>query len=43
MASWAGEGKNWIKLMAQLKPRKEDVICGLLETMKQTVGKEKGA
>ena len=30
MARWAGEGKDWIKLVAQLLPRKEDVIRSLL-------------
>ena len=40
MAKWAGEGNDWIKLMAQRKPHKEDVIRYLLETLKQAVGKK---
>ena len=40
MASWAGEGNNSIKLMAQFEPRKEDVIRSLLESMKQTAEKK---
>ena len=42
MARWAGEGKDWIQLMAQTQPRKEDVIRNLLESMKQPVDKTKG-
>ena len=38
---WAGEGKDWIKLMTELKPREEDVIRSLLESMKQAVGQKK--
>ena len=41
MARWAGEGKDWIKLMTQLKPRKEDVIRSFLESMRQAVGQKK--
>ena len=37
MARWAGEGNDWIKLMAHRKARKEDVIRSLLESMKQAV------
>ena len=37
MARWAGEGNDWIKLMAQQKPRREDVVRSLLESMKQPV------
>ena len=36
MARWAGEGNDWIELVAQ-KPRKEDVVRSLLESTKQTV------
>ena len=43
MARWAGEGKDLIKLVTQLKPHKEDVFRSLLESMKQGGGKEKGA
>ena len=42
MATWAGEGNDWIKLMAQRKPRKEDVIRSLLESMKQAVDEPHG-
>ena len=42
MARWAGEGKDWIKLVAQLKPRREDVIRSLRESMKQVVAKQNG-
>ena len=37
MASWAGEGKDWIQLMTQTQLRKEDVIRNLLESIKQLV------
>ena len=40
MARWAGEGKDWIQLMTQTQPRKEDVIRNLLESMKQPVDKK---
>ena len=40
MAGWAGEGNDWIKLKAQRKLRKEDVIRSLLESMKQAVEKK---
>ena len=33
MARWAGEGKDWIKLMAQRQLRKEYVIHILLESL----------
>ena len=39
MARWTGEGNDWIKLMAQRKPRKEDATRSLLESMKQAVEK----
>ena len=39
MVRWASEGKDWIKLMAQQQPRKEDVIRSLLLSMKQSVKK----
>ena len=39
LARWAGEGNDWIKLMAQQKPRKEDVVRSLLESLKQAVEK----
>ena len=35
MARWVGEGKDWIELMTQTRPRKEDAIRNLLESMKQ--------
>ena len=41
MARWAGEGKEWIELMTQTRPQKEDVIRNLLESMKQPVDKKK--
>ena len=41
MARWDGEGKDWIKLMTQLKQGNEDVIRSLLESMKQAVEKKK--
>ena len=41
MARWAGEGKDWIQLMTQTQPRKEDVVRTLLESMKQPVDKKK--
>ena len=34
-------GKDWIKLMTQLRPRKEDVVRSLLKSMKQAVEKKK--
>ena len=37
MARWAGEGNDWIKVMAHRKARKEDVIRSLLESMKRAV------
>ena len=40
MARWAGEGNDWVKLLAQRQPRKEDVIRSLLESMKQAVEKK---
>ena len=40
MARWAGEGNDWIKLMAQRQPRKEDVIHSLLASMRQAVDKK---
>ena len=36
----ASEGNDWIKLMAQNKIRKENVIRSLLESMRQTVEKK---
>ena len=36
----AGEGNVWIRVMAQRKPRKEDVIRSLLESMRQAVEKK---
>ena len=41
MAEWAGEEKDWIKLMTQLKPRKVDVTRSLLGSMNQAVEKKK--
>ena len=40
MAKWAGEGNDWIKLMAQQQPRKDDVIHSLLASMRQAVEKK---
>ena len=37
MARWAGEANDWIELMTQTRPQKEDVIWNLLESMKQPV------
>ena len=34
---WQGEGNDWIKLMAQQQPRKEDVVHSLLVSMRQAV------
>ena len=36
-----GEGKDWIELMTQTRPQKEDVIRNLLESMKQPVDVKK--
>ena len=41
MARWAGEANDWIELMTQTRPQKEDVIRNLLESMKQPVDKKK--
>ena len=41
MARWAGEGKDWIELMTQSRPHKEDVVRNLLESMKQPVDGKK--
>ena len=41
MARWASEGKDWIELMAQTRPRKVDVIRNLPESMKQPVEMKK--
>ena len=41
LARWAGEGKDWIKLMAQTQFRREDVFLSLFESMKQAVEKKK--
>ena len=41
MARWAGEVKDWIQLMTQTQPRKDDVIRNLLESMKQPVDRKK--
>ena len=40
MARWGGEGNDWIMLLAQRQPRKEDVIHSLLASMRQTVEKK---
>ena len=40
MARWAGEGNDWIKLMAQRQPREEDVIHFLFASMRQAVEKK---
>ena len=37
MERWAGEGNDWIKLMAQQKLLEEDVIHSLLASMRQAV------
>ena len=39
MARWAGEGNDWIKLMAQQSP-KEEQIHSLLVSMRQAVEKK---
>ena len=40
LARWAGEGKDCIKFMMQLKLRREDVIRNLFESKKQAVEKQ---
>ena len=40
MARWGGEENDWIKLVAQRQPRKEDVIHSLLASMRQAVEKK---
>ena len=40
LVSTTGEGNDWIKLMAQRQPRKEEVIRSLLESVKQAVEKK---
>ena len=40
MARWAGKGNDWIKFMAQRKPRMEDEIRSMLEFMKEAVEKK---
>ena len=40
MARWAGEGNDWIKIMVQRQPRKEDVTHSLLASMIQAVEKK---
>ena len=40
MARWAGEGNDWMKLVAQQHPRKEDVIHSLFASMRQAVEKK---
>ena len=44
MSKWAGEGKDWIQLMAQGPPCKEDVAISLLKMMREPTEKktEKG-
>ena len=44
MSKWVGEGTDWIQLMAQGPPSKEDVTLSLLATMRQAAEKrtEKG-
>ena len=37
MARSAGEGNDWIELLTQTRPQKEDVLRNLLESMKQPV------
>ena len=39
VSKWAGEGKDWIQLMAQGPPCKEDVTHCLLASMRQAVEK----
>ena len=41
MARWASEANDWIELMTQTRPQKEDVIRNLLQSMKQPVGEKK--
>ena len=43
MARWAGEGNDWIELLMQTRPQKEDVIRNLLESIKQPVGIRKAS
>ena len=40
MARWTGEGNDWMKLVVRRKPRREDVIWSLLESIKQAVDKK---
>ena len=40
MSRWAGEGKDWIQLVAQGPPRKEDVMISLLKMMRQPTEKK---
>ena len=41
MSMWAGEGTDWIKLLAQGPPRKEDVTFSLLACRRDTRLKKK--
>ena len=40
MSKWAGEGNDWIQLLARGPLRKEDVTVNLLATMGQVAGKK---
>ena len=41
MSRWTGEGNDWIQLVAQGPPRKEDVTVSLLKMMRQSTEKKK--
>ena len=40
MSRWAGEGTDWVQLMTQGPPRKEDVMISLLKMMRQPTEKK---
>ena len=42
MAKWAGEGKDWIKFMAQTQLRKEDIFSELARICETASGEENG-
>ena len=41
MSKWAGEGEDWIQLLIQSPPRKEDVMISLLKMMRQPTEKKR--
>ena len=41
LTRWTSEGRDWIRLMMQPNPRKEDVSRSLFESMQQAVKKKK--